>query len=297
MQTTQNTHSANNATATLLAQIPDLSLDDPQSLMEEHTAAKDGRLIGQALASKLVLGGGILLVVAAILPFTVAKKTYSKPVDKGLSQSHFTLPSPAPEADVAPSWNPDGNQAEAARNPTASPGAAGGAQPSVVVAAVAARPGINVAAPPWVDNVQGSAVARSSPPVAGNNVALPNLPAHMPQTNMPPQFPAGSDRTPQATMGMNRPMAVGQAVGGGQGAGGTIYQADARNDPRNTYPGGPPGGGSGGVNPVMPDLNRELSPGATAADGRPVPEEQSPPPASAQLEGNIVPIPPSQDHP
>ena len=82
MQSTHTTQSATNAAATLLAQIPDLSVDDPESLVEEHTAANEGRLIGQALASKLVLGGGILLVVAAILPFTMAKKTNSKPVDK-----------------------------------------------------------------------------------------------------------------------------------------------------------------------------------------------------------------------
>ena len=214
---------------------------------------------------------------------------------------------------MAPSWNPDGNQAVAARNPTALPTAASGAQPSVVVAAVAARPGVNVAAPPWVDNVPGSAAARSSPPVAGNNVALPNLPAQMPRTNMPTEFPAGSDRAPQATMGMNRPMAVGQdgvgdqgpGVGvqgpgiGGQGPGRTIYQADVRNDPRNTYPGDYPGGGSPGVNPVMPDLNREFSPGADGGGRRrPLPERAI---AAAELrrklEGNIIPIPPNQDHP
>jgi hypothetical protein len=312
VQIAHNIQSATNATATLLAQIPDLSVDDPESLVEERTATSDGRLIGQALASKLVLSGGILLVVAAILPFTTTKKTNAKPGDKGLSQSHFILTSPSQSplappssgADVAPSWNPDGNPAVAGRNPSGWPTAAGGVQPSVVVAAVAQRPGVNVAAPPWVDNVPGSVAAKSAPPVAGNNMALPNLPTQMPRANMPTEFPAGSDRTAQATTGMNRPMAIDQAGVGVQGAGAgvqgsgqTIYQADARNDARNTSPGDYPPGASAGVNPVMPDLNRELSPGGDAAAQRPLPEQQSPPPSAAQLEGNIIPIPPDQDHP
>ena len=62
-------HSKPNGNATLLAQIPDMSFDEPDSFLEERAAAGDGRIISQALAGKLVISGGILLVLAAILPF------------------------------------------------------------------------------------------------------------------------------------------------------------------------------------------------------------------------------------
>jgi hypothetical protein len=255
----------------LLAQIPDLSVDDSESLLEEHAAAASGRLISQALASKLVLGGGILLVVAAILPFTMAKTTHSKPADSGLAQYQST---PAPDADVAPGWSGDGQSV--ADHSTTSGSAV--PQRSVVVEAVPASLGANVQAPV-------------------------NLPAQMPQTaseprglspRLPTQGGSPGDGSRQAATGPTDPA-----------AGRPVYQADQRNDWRNTYRSDYRGSEAPGVNPVMPDLNREIAPQgpgatppppATPAPSAPASEQQPPPANTARLDG-IIPIPPNQDHP
>jgi len=332
MNTAHITHFSQSSAGTpwpLLAQIPDLSVDDPESLLEEHTAAAEGRLISQSLASKFVLGGGILLVVAAILPFTMAKTTHPKPAESELSRWQS---SPAPEADVAPGWSVGGQTAadhSTATGPT-------GPQRSVVVEAVPTGPGANVKAPAWTDNARGSLAAKSPTPAVGNNPPVPNLPTQMPQTDTAAEFPAGVDRAARAVE-MNRPMAIGQGPGSeprglaprlpapGRGPaegyrqadtrqtgpvdGRPVYQADERNDRRNTYRGDDRGSQSPGANPLMPDPNREFAPqgpGATqpppatqapsTPPSTPVPEQQSPSADTARLDG-IIPIPPNQDHP
>ena len=92
-------HSKRNSDTTLLAQIPDMSFDEPDSFLEER-AAGDGRIISQSLAGKLVISGGILLVLAAVLPFLApAQRTDLKPVQSGLSAW-------APRRSRMPPWRP-----------------------------------------------------------------------------------------------------------------------------------------------------------------------------------------------
>ena len=297
--TTQASHLAQlsaRSAATLLAQIPDLDdddVDDPQSLLEEHTSGTAGRMISQSLANKLIIGGGVLLVVAAILPFTLAKKAQPKPGDGDFSQ--YNSP-PAPDADAAPSWN-DGSQVAAARDSSPMSNGPMALQPRVVIA------------------------------------ATPNLPGQMPSVDANSQFPAVADRVLPTTVGMNRPMAIGHQGPGGVATGsvqptvvqasGTdarrdadpqtdarqtappgdrpIYQADERNDQRNNYREAAQGdyrGSQAPVSPLMPDLNRGSSPQTNGTSSPPpAPPQQSSPDGAVQLDGGIIPIPPNQDHP
>lgn len=278
-------------------QIPDLDdddADDPESLLEEHTIGTEGRMISQSLANKIIIGGGLLLVVAAILPFTLAKKSQPKPGEGEFSQ--YNSP-PAPDADVAPSWNGGGSQLAAAHDSSPIPGGPMALQPRVVIA------------------------------------ASPNLPMQMPPADANSQFPAVADHVPPATVGMNRPMAIGHQGPDGVATNSTpptvvqasgtdgrqdanppadtrqtapwgdrpIYQADERNDRRNNYPGAAQGdyrGSQAPVSPLMPDLNRGVPP---QAGGDPPPPtstpQQSSPDGAVQLDGGIIPISPNQDHP
>jgi hypothetical protein len=320
VQAAHRCRSSTGTPGTLLAQVPDLSVDELESLVEEHAAAAEGRMIGPRLASKLVVGGGVLLVVAALLPFTMTKKTAPKPLGNELTRWHS---SPAPEADVAPGWEGGGGQTTAENSPTGGPT---GQQRSVVVEAVSAGPGGNIHAPAWANNSPAPLAAGPSP--AANNVAVPNLPAQMLPADVPPGYPAGDPRAAQA-VGMNQPMALDKSAPAGQkpGVDGTengtgpaaarltgpagdrpVYQADARSDPANAYRDADRGSPAPGVNPVMPDLNREFTPQGPGApppppttdlpppQPSPAPQQQPPPSDTAQLDP-IVPIPPTQDHP
>lgn len=67
---------------TLLAQIPDLNARPRAAEQgEQDNGGSDGRLISQSLSLKLLLGGGILLVLAALAPFAL-RKGESKPAAK-----------------------------------------------------------------------------------------------------------------------------------------------------------------------------------------------------------------------
>ena len=248
VQTAPRSRSSTGTPGTLLAQLPDLSVEELETLVEEHIAASDGRMISQSLASKFVVGGGILLVVAALLPFTMARKTQPKPVGNDLARWHST---PAPEADVAPGWNGGGGQTAGENSPAGGPTGPPG---STVVEAIPAGLGGNVHAPTWAEGAQGSLAAEAPP--GGNNAAATNLPTQIPPSGVSPGFPAGGDRTAQ-TVEANRPTALGKSGSGDQRP---VYQADARNDPANAYRAENRNSPSPAVSPLVPDPNREVAP-------------------------------------
>jgi hypothetical protein len=284
-QATHHLHSSAYTTVPLLAQIPDLSEDDPEILLEERMPSSQNRLISQSLASKLVLGGGILLVIAAILPFMFNKKPETKPAADEWSQ--WRPAAPAASAPVAPAWNGPTGQAASPSVPT-----------SVVVSPLRTGPGANVKAPALTGNVPEQIVAKAAALITKNEPPLPNMPAKMPEpSQIADRFL--NDRQPAAAtqVGTNRPMAISDQ---------RVYQADARADNRGDYRNDTRAadyrndtradyrndnaadyrtdyrnGGPAPVNPVMPDLNRELSP-------------QGPQSGVAQFQGTIVP-PPTQE--
>ena len=228
-------HANSDSQIPLLAQIPDLTEDDPEALIEERTTPSGHQLISQALASKLVLGGGVLLVLAAILPFMFAKKIDSKPTGAELSAWHPTAP--APDADTAPAWNTPagGNSATSAALPTT--------PPSVVVAAMPAGPGGSNIAPPSLSGSATAPVANQATAAWGNNTSVPTLPAKMPSLDVnSPSNRAADSRGAPPTVQFNRPMALGDrptapaAYSAVPVAGnGRIDQADSRNDNRRDY--------------------------------------------------------------
>jgi hypothetical protein len=287
----------------LLAQIPDLTEDDPEELIEEHTTAANGRLISQSLASKLVLGGGILLVAAAILPFMFLR-TAPQPAGNELSAFHPSVP--APTADTAPPWN-----SPAAANAGMSTAVPAG-PPSVVVPAVPAGPGGSNVAPP--------ALTGSGPPA-------PNMPANMPPTvNFNQAMTLGSrpangvppGTAPPAANGPNgyRPGSTADYRGGVAPGNRSLspydarqnappgdprqYQADSRSDYRreyrSDYRGNYPAADPAGVNPLMPDLNGELAPQGNPADKAPdASQGQSSQPGVAEFQGGVTAAPPNRN--
>lgn len=78
----------------VLARLPDLGVVEPG----EESAAKrgrfDGRILSHALSTKLLVGGGVLLVLAAVFPFVFNNNDAPKPGEP-----------PAPNAKEAPFFN------------------------------------------------------------------------------------------------------------------------------------------------------------------------------------------------
>ena len=84
----------------VLAQVPDIDPLEaaPPQPVSRKSRGGDGRIISQSLAKKLLIGGGVLLVLAAIVPFLLRK-----PIPGG----EKTL---APEAEVAPTFEQGARQ-------------------------------------------------------------------------------------------------------------------------------------------------------------------------------------------
>ena len=191
------------------------------------------------------------------------------------------------------------------------------AQPSVVVAAVAERPGVNVAAPPWVDQRpriggrrvcrcpgrQQRGVAQSADTDAANEHAhgIRRRQRSCPAGNHGNESadgrrPARRWRRRKVARGRRRP--AGRTATRTLSAGRrwrTIYQAGRSQRPAQHVPARPRRVSAGGARRGESRdarLEPRVSPGADAAAQRPLPEQQSPPPSSAQLEGNIIPISP-----
>ena len=280
-------HANNDSQAPLLAQIPDLSEDDPESLIEEHITPSGRQFISQSLASKLVLGGGVLLVLAAILPFMFAKNLDPKPAAAELSTWHPAVP--APTADTAPAWNvPAGTNATASAGNSAAP-------PSVVVPAMPAGPGGSNFAPPSLTGSGTDSLASRGAAGWGNDPPVPTLPAKMPPLDASsPSNRTGDSRAMPPTVQSNRPMALGDrstvpTAGGYTPAArnAQFYQADTRSDNRRDYRSN---------YPPMADLKNELSPqGPRANQPPPAPQGQSQQPSGAEFQGGIIATPPNRN--
>ncbi len=151
---THLTHSKPHGNATLLAQIPDMSFDEPDSFLEERAAAGDGRIISQSLAGKLVISGGILLVLAAILPFVApAKKSDLKSAPGEPAWAN----APVPDASLAPPWSGEAPQKAATPIVAAAP------TPSIVVQAAPVGSESHAAAAPVTAMTSPSPVAPPRP--------------------------------------------------------------------------------------------------------------------------------------
>jgi hypothetical protein len=299
MKITRLHHADNDSQSPLLAQFPDLTEDDPEALIEEHTTSSGRQIISQALASKLVLGGGVLLVLAAILPFMFVNRVDPKPSGEELTTWHPAVP--APDADTAPAWNGPAsmNAAASAGIPTV--------PPSVVVTAVPAGPGGSNVAPPSLIGGATDPLASRAAAAWGNNPSLPTLPAKMPPLDATSPFNrAGDGRGVPPTVRINQPMALGDrptapaaptAYGSTTTANyGRLDEADSRADYRRDYRSNYPPAGIPAVNPLMPDPNRGPSPqGPRANQPPPAPQGQPPQAGVAEFQGGITATPPNRN--
>ena len=93
---------------TVLGRIPDVDATKSEKHSGGKSRRSDGRLISQGLSTKLLLGGGALLVLAAIVPLLL-----------GRSQPEGGLP-PAPDAESAPAF--DAAVAQGSAAPATTPG-------------------------------------------------------------------------------------------------------------------------------------------------------------------------------
>jgi hypothetical protein len=87
----------------VLARMPDLDATEPSVEAEKKSARWDGRMISQRLSIKLLVGGGIALLLAAVAPFVLNGKDNTNR-DNGLPDWHQGLP--APDSEEAPAWTP-----------------------------------------------------------------------------------------------------------------------------------------------------------------------------------------------
>jgi hypothetical protein len=89
--------------ADVLAFIPDVDATAVSAAGDAPAARPLARLLSQPTSAKLLLGGALLLIVAAIVPFLFSKKEAPKPVADG---APTWQPGPAsPKADGGPKWN------------------------------------------------------------------------------------------------------------------------------------------------------------------------------------------------
>ncbi|MBN2475861.1 MAG: hypothetical protein JXB62_14715 [Pirellulales bacterium] len=97
---TMDTPRTSMAHTEVLARMPDLdAADRPDGA--ERSARRDGRILGQAISTKLLFGGGLLLVLAAVIPYWLNSSGEPKPGT-----------SPAPNAAEAPAFDPQAASAQ-----------------------------------------------------------------------------------------------------------------------------------------------------------------------------------------
>ena len=275
---------------TLLAQIPDL---DPKAGPAVPKKWADGRIISQALSTKLIFGVGLGLVFGAILPFVFGKASRPSPAVKEL-----------------PAWSGSGGSAGIAGNTSQTLAPAWSPSPTGPVTAgavpqTAPAPAILMPQPPQVGDTRPTALTepgwqqpRSF--VAPGPAATPSLAAnygiHRPVANTnPPGNRAdnrGFDRDPRTLQADNRNDAAGRYRNNDARydyRGNSIDTAAGRRDapaggysrdPRYDNAGGnyPPAVGPG--NPLMPSG----TPAPTSAYSNPPVSE----PGVARFDGTIA---------
>ena len=125
----------------VLARMPDLDAAEPNAEAGKSGSRWDGRMISQRLSMKLLVGGGLVLVLAAIAPFVLSNKG-NRNRDDGLPDWHQGMP--APHSEEAPVWSP-----ATVQTPPQTP--AGGPPPSPQVASPQPPPIV----PPQLPKVPG----------------------------------------------------------------------------------------------------------------------------------------------
>ena len=135
-------------TPQVLAKVPHLPQTDGEADLDRSKRPGDGRLISQRLSAKLLLAGGVLVVLAAILPLTLNKMRGSGSGQEGQS---WRPDNPAPDAAEAPPWNAASPQAN-----TVQP-----IEPNAAVAPLATQP-----PPSWNSGDLPQSLGESSPPPA-----------------------------------------------------------------------------------------------------------------------------------
>jgi hypothetical protein len=90
-----------------LARLPELDPLEGSRESDATAGRRDGRILSHGLSTKILLGGGALLLLAAIYPFVFGGNDEPKPGTP-----------PAPDAEEAPAW-----QGESAETPVALPAA------------------------------------------------------------------------------------------------------------------------------------------------------------------------------
>lgn len=256
----------------LLAQIPDLDEDVTEDDEDDPSA---GRLISQSLSNKLVLGGGILLVVAAILPFTFGKKASVKPVANELPNWHSDGAVPGSGTVVPISGSPSGVPgAVSAPAAGATYEASQGTPPARAFLAPQPQVGTNrpmaLGDPAWPPSAPAAA-NRAQPDVreghpADYRVSDPSEFRRNEGNSKPPQYEADRRGDPANDYRSSY-----------RNDSRTDYRNDSRTDHRNDYP----GTGSLQGNPLMPSAGGGMS--STS-----VQDPQASEPGVARFEGTIA---------
>jgi hypothetical protein len=270
----------------VLACIPDLDAGDSGISLDDEPCRSDGRILSQNLSNKLVIGGGILLVLAAILPFAMNKNGTPKPGGSeppAASQPTAALPGAAvvPNMGIAQGMGAQspsgsalpgmGSHYESARANT--PTAPSYLQPQPPPQVGANRP-MSIGDPPW--HPQGPAEAARVPDVGPGNRGneTPDYRRDDPADHRP-SFPSDYRRNDR---GADRPEYQADRRTGA-GAEPRVYprtdRYENRYDNRYDYP----GAGASQGNPLMPSPQGRVAP---------PPVDSSPPqPGVARLQGTI----------
>ncbi len=184
--------------APVVARIPDVGSSSPGGETRRLRSGSNGRVVSQGLSTQLVVGGGVLLILAAVVPLLWNRNSEPKPGT-----------SPAPDADVAPPFDPQAIQSSVAGTVTPSPSYQPDPsfQPNLPPALGFAAPGFSA---PGITQVPSGGVPGMTP-VAGGAMggrAVPNSPYGRPMgmsavgaqqasqvMNGAPQVMGGSPRT------------------------------------------------------------------------------------------------------
>lgn len=159
-------------TTQVLAKVPHLPQSDGEADFDRSKPRADGRLISQRLSAKLLLAGGVVVVLAAILPFTLNKMRGSGSGQEGQS---WRPDNPAPDAAEAPPWSGSSPQANMVQ-PIA---------PNAAIAPLATQPSLG-----WSSGDLPQNLGASSPSSSAGSAVPPgfgNVPATTPQANLPSQ--------------------------------------------------------------------------------------------------------------
>ena len=90
----------------VLARFPDLDASETSEEPVETLAGLDGRIVNQKLATRVLLGVAVVLLLMAVVPLAFQRKGGKDDSDSAASNKPSWQPeNPAPEASAAPPWN------------------------------------------------------------------------------------------------------------------------------------------------------------------------------------------------